>query len=372
MDDNDPLPDIESLVIPAASTAIRPPSSPLVAADTVAAPLRAPQAPAEGAEEKHGLGGPAASVGVCSEGPATPVPPVPGPQFAPAATTTLGPGGVTQVARKPLVKITGRTHPYKPRTPAQIEEFSALWLDVAVPLADIARRYQAGERTVQIWRREFSLPRRDDLARGQGSAQMPPSPGVAPWPEPGSLTPVKTMASAAPRPPGAASGGEVVPKRPTDPLDVPEIAALLAEIRDEARKMTAVSALRPLRRKVSKLAALASASTPHNWATLHAMAQEQARALLWAEHCEAKLPDVEADAQQTRKDAASQLMKELKSVLTPEEQAILARVVKAGADRLIARHNGQPRAPTDLPGAPPSAQHNGKVQTRSGPTSYPA
>ena len=50
------------------------------------------------------------------------------------------------------------------------------------------------------------------------------------------------------------ANGEVL-KRPTDPLDVPEIAALLAEIGNDARQVTAVSDLRPLRRKLTKLTA---------------------------------------------------------------------------------------------------------------------
>ncbi len=305
------LPNIETMVIPAKAEA-KPEAAPWAA--TSAAAPQAASSPAARSDDFTAAEG---SSGVCAEAPAAAEPSPVGAQGTPAVSIGAEP-----------IKLNGREHPWKPRTQAQRAEFAALWRDLSVPVPAIARRYRCGERTVQMWRAEFGLPGRDELARARDVASSR-KPSLVLEPKPSS--PASTAMGPAP-----GSGAA----RPADPLEVPEIAALLVEIGDEARRMTPTSDLRPLRRKFQKLAALTTASAPHNWASLHALAQEQGRALVWAEHCEAKLPKPEVDQAQLRKDAALQMMHELRSVLPPEEQALLARVVKHGADLLMARGRG--------------------------------
>ena len=62
------------------------------------------------------------------------------------------------------------------------------------------------------------------------------------------------------------------------------------------------------------------------------------RAMLWARKTEASLPKTAADPIALRREAAAQMMRELRSVLNVDEQATLARVMKIGADRLVERH----------------------------------
>jgi hypothetical protein len=150
-------------------------------------------------------------------------------------------------------------------------------------------------------------------------------------------------------------------------MDIPEIAGLLAEARQDALKMTATSDLRPLRRKLSKLAALTTTTMPHSWTSLHDLAQEQARSLLWAERCEADLPEPVTDAFELRKAAGTQLMLEAKSVLNNEEQQALAKLMWTASNRLLAKQGkARPAAPGDPPGTPPP-ERNGKTQPRLEP-----
>lgn len=151
----------------------------------------------------------------------------------------------------------------------------------------------------------------------------------------------------------AKPGNGESPKRPGDPLEIPEIAALLGEIREDALKITATSELRTLRRRWSKLAALTTTSMPHSWTSLHALAQEQSRALVWTEQCESKMPRPNIDDQKLRIAGACQFVQEIKSALSPEDNAVFATPCKRGADVWMARQgtNGASGLANSLPGS---------------------
>lgn len=345
IDDTEPLPNIESLVVKARPSVFEGATWPAASPCGV----QGQSGDAGSNLEPEGLEGPE---GVSPQGP------------GPFSGLPLGlpstPAGADPVAP---VRLNGHAHPWKPRSPAQVAEFETLWRNLTVPLAAIAKRYQAGERTIQGWRKDFGLPGRDELARAQARGEIAASTGIRVTTAPPETIGSAGYSAATPRPEPSVTGA--APRRPADPLDVPEIAALLAEIGNDARQVTAISDLRPLRRKLTKLTALASASAPHNWSSLHTMAQEQSRALLWAETCEAKLPKAQETIRQLRASAAGQLMHELKSALSEEDQQALAVLVKRGADVLMARGR-QASVPNDLPGES-SYAHNGKQRPQVKP-----
>jgi hypothetical protein len=254
----------------------------------------------------------------------------------------------------PEEKVRGRPHPLKPVTPAQIAEFAALWANPEFTVAQIARTYRAGEQTIRDWRRDFRLPPRPEtLAR---AAKAEAIMGAA-------------MAKADP-----ALNGQVVGTPPDpnlmDPMKDQEIVDALNDLRSEARIMTAHSDLGVLQRKLSRISLLVATKAPlRSWGSLQTAMDAHSRAVLRARQVEASIPRGDADPVMLRKEAAGQLMQELKSVLTPEEQSVLARLVKLGADRLVARGGGGMSEMTnDLPGIPPPA-HNGKVPPYSSPPS---
>lgn len=216
-----------------------------------------------------------------------------------------------------LSRRNGLPHPLKPHTPAQKARFAAIWGNLDTPVTEIAARYRASERTVQNWRVELSLPPRDQLLAQR--RQRPGAAGAA-----GTL----------------AAPGEPLPAdqdRAFDPLADAEIAAMLAEVLDEARKIGPASDLTPLNRKLLRLSVLVVAKNPmQTWDGLGERLAALNRAVLSMRRAEAKMPAPKVDQTQLRRDAASQLMRELKSVLSPQEQSELARLVKLGAARLMA------------------------------------
>lgn len=229
----------------------------------------------------------------------------------------------------------GHAHPYKPSTPDQVASFGQMWFDSAYTNDQIARHYRTTERTVVRWRTEFGMPPRpealkqaaaatkivdsaESVVKGLGRSQAI-SHVVA--------TQVKSQAQAAP----------VDPVR-FDPLMDSEVVQALENIRAEARIMTAHSDLQPLQRKLMRLSVLAATKMPTmSWSGLTVMIESLQRTILNSRRIEADIPTGGADPVVLRKEAASALFKEMKSVLTADEQETLARVVKLAADRLMAR-----------------------------------
>lgn len=232
----------------------------------------------------------------------------------------------------------GRPHPNKPCTPAQIAEFAQLWYDAAYTKEQIARRYKTVERTLTRWRIEFGLPERDNALKHAGHADS--ITGAASAMINGltqATTTLNAMTAGSWAPAGSTVTGQVVPAK-FDPLQDKEIAGLLADVQTEARMITAHSDLQTIQRKLMKLAVLSATKVPvRTWEGLAIVVEALQRSILNARRIEADIPNGGADPVLLRKEAAGQMMRELKSVLTPAEQVSLANLVKAGADRLMAR-----------------------------------
>lgn len=232
----------------------------------------------------------------------------------------------------------GRPHPYKPQTPAQIAEFASMWFDGAYKNDQIARRYKTVERTISRWRTEFGLPPRDEALRQKGEADSITGAASAAISGLNQAVAITNAMARAGQPQGPAVAGTLVDPKKFDPLQDKEIADMLDDVRSEARIMTAHSDLQHLQRKLMKLTVVAATKVPtRSWEGLTVVIEALQRAVLNARRVEAEIPGSAADPVLLRKEAASQMMKELKSVLTPTEQAALATLVKAGADRLMAK-----------------------------------
>ena len=214
-------------------------------------------------------------------------------------------------------RISRRTSPNRPETPEQIAAFAKLWLDRTYTLEEIGRLYGVNKRTLQKWNSWLGLPPRD----------QPEDHELADEAVIGAITLSREMA------PNRSAAREL-----SNPTDDPEIARALEEIKDAARAITLHSDLASIHRKLSQLAVLVAAKAPaQSWVGLQVCIESLMRAILNARKVEARLPFPEADQVQLRKEAAAQLFREMRSVLSDGEQAELARLVKLGADRLMQR-----------------------------------
>jgi hypothetical protein len=257
-----------------------------------------------------------------------------------------GSGAAHQADQGPALtrKTNGRAHPYKPLTPMAIAEFAGMWHDKNYTVAQIAKRYRCGERTVQDWRMEFGLPTRPDALKAQAEVNTLAGSAVSMVDAVTTAARVQVAMARAPgQPDPGAVAGQIIgypplPPDALDPLKDQEIGDAMRDIMSEARIMSAHSDLKALHRKLSRLAVLVAVKAPrHTWDSLLFTVEGLARATLRARQVEAQIPEGEHDPVQLRKEAAGQMMRELKSVLTPSEQQALATLVKAGADRLMAK-----------------------------------
>lgn len=169
---------------------------------------------------------------------------------------------------------------------------------------------------------------------------------VQKWSEALSLGPRSAPAgTSAPPPDASATASTTGWTGDLNPLADHEIRQALDDIQRVALDMTAHSDLTGLQRKLARLSILVAAKAPiYSWPGLRDAIEGLSRAMLHARRVEARLPETGADPVVLRKEAASQMMRELKSVLNPEEQAVLARVMKAGVDRLM-KGQGRPQSP---------------------------
>ena len=235
----------------------------------------------------------------------------------------------------PAPKSSGKPHPFKPVTQPQIAEFAGLWHDPAFTNEMISARYRTVERTIQRWRVEFGLLPRDQAVRAGLRAHdiMGAAQGVV-----ARVNEVSALTRAMDAAPVA---GQVMPGVSADRLDPfkdPEIVEAMNAILAEARVMTGHSDLQVLQRRLARLAVLATAKVPvRTWDSLATVVESLSRTVLYMRRVEAEVPSTSADPVLLRKEAASQMMREMKSVLAPGEQAELARLVKMAADRLMAK-----------------------------------
>ena len=232
----------------------------------------------------------------------------------------------------PFAKRNGHVHPWKPQTPDQIAEFANLWYDPAYTNDQIARKYKAGASSIDRWRVEYGLGGRTEAMRAGVTANdiISAASGVV------SRVNEMTAVSAAMDRAAARTGQVMDPK--LDPMKDAEIVTLINDMVSEARIMTAHSDLQVLQRKLMRVAVIVNGRAPvQSWAGLALVMEGLSRTILYARRVEAEIPSSSADPVLLRREAAGQLMRELKSVLTPEEQNTLATIVKAGADRLMKR-----------------------------------
>jgi len=273
--------------------------------------------------------------------------------------------GPVDANNQPLGKAHGLTHPWKPRTPAQIAEFAALWHNLDVSLPHIAKRYRANVRSIQKWRKEFKLRSRD-VVRELGAEAAKLSAGtdqiVKTMTEAGQVSAEMIKAqtalgidlgSRAAETQAAIARGDLIPLhdgtlvdpqvvRNWNPMKDPEIAALVEEVRREARMITQHSDLTAIQRKLAKVSILVSTKMPvYTWETLHTIIEGLSRSVLWARKVEADIPQSGADPVLLRQEAGRQLFRELKEALSKEDQEALAVLVKRGADEIM-RNKGIP------------------------------
>lgn len=222
----------------------------------------------------------------------------------------------------------GKTCPLKPRGAAEIAAFKALWHDPSETVATLARRYGCGQRSIQIWaRQEFGLePRPLALRRSVAAARED----------------ARMTLAAVTAPLGAPGVGTAEPRVPPGPLEDPEIAAIMADLQEEARRLGPGSDMASINRKLARLSLLLAAKAPaQTWESLEERVAALSRATIWMRKVEAELPAPPVDQQQLRREAATQMMKELKSVATAEEERELATLMKRLSDRLIADRAGK-------------------------------
>lgn len=236
--------------------------------------------------------------------------------------------GVTPADRKKY----GTQHPYKPVSPDQVAEFAQMWYDPAYTIDQIARRYHAGSTTVSRWRAEFGLPDRaiavDQAKKADNMVDVFKT----------GISSLKGIVAATQAQGGPVLTPTVVDSDRFDPLKDPEIVKALEQIRSEARIMSAHSDLQPLQRLLMRLSVVAATKLPvASWTGLTVIIESLQRTILNARRIEADIPLGQNDPVQLRKEAAGQLMREMRSVLSPDEQAALAKLVKAAADRLMAK-----------------------------------
>ena len=280
--------------------------------------------------------------------------------------------GPADPANIPCVKLRGMTHPWKPRTPAQIAEFAAHWHNTDLSIPSIAKRYKASTRSIHKWRIEMGLQRRDVLRElGTQAATVAEAAGrvVADMAESAKVSERMLQAQAvlgielglkAAATSAAAARGELValadgtlidPQvvRNWNPLKDEEIAALVDEVHREARQITQHSDLTALQRKLAKVSILVSTKMPvYTWESLQTILDGLSRTVLWARKVEADIPQSGADPVLLRQEAGRQLFRELRDVLSKEDQEALAVIVKRGADAIMARKATTPAATNGL------------------------
>lgn len=259
---------------------------------------------------------------------------------APGSTpASLAPTPLPRPKQVPASKTPGVALPHfnQPQTPQQVSAFADMWHDSALKVEQIARHYEASRHTITAWAKKFGLPDRIHAMEIGDRARRLAASGAEPLSGPGAARIVGDAADLV-APAFSAVAGRLVDPKSWDPLSDPEIKASLDDLRGEALIMTAHSDLTTVQRKLARLSLLVATKAPTaSWVSFQNVVEGLSRALLNARRIEAKIPRGQVDASTLRREAAASLMKEMKSVLGPEEQAALATLVKAAAERLMAR-----------------------------------
>lgn len=224
---------------------------------------------------------------------------------APSRPTSPAKPAVGPAAQKPEVRTIPTGAGRRPKTNAEIAEFADNWLNPAFTVRQVADAYGvAALSTIRAWRVAFGLPEHP--------------------------LPVKD-----------AVDGQLMPfanQLLNEPHKDPEIMEAVRDVLAEARMMTSHSDAQVLQRKLTRITVIAAAKMPlRSWEGVVATFDSLSKSTLHMRRVEAEIPRGDVDPVALRQEAASILFKEMKSVLTDEEQGILADVVQKASDRLMAR-----------------------------------
>lgn len=258
----------------------------------------------------------------------------PGPQAEPEPRPTPTPMPAPSEAatgRQHHIRANGKANPYKPTTPEEKAIFLRQWRNPAYTLKVMGRRYHCCARTIQKWAEGFGFGPRDEAEHATLAGSID---HVA-----ATLKDAAALAQAVawvPQASNALEQPEVQADVRFNPLADPEIKAAMEDIQREALMMTTHSDLAPVQRKLARLSLMLASKAPaQSWPSLQDAMEALGRVFLHARKVEAQLPEMGADPVILRKEAAAQLFKELKGVLSVEEQGEMARLMKLGVDRMM-------------------------------------
>ncbi|MFC1678637.1 hypothetical protein ACFL2T_00255 [Elusimicrobiota bacterium] len=192
------------------------------------------------------------------------------------------------------------------------EDFIALWHRADLSVVDVAERLGVSPQAANKRARKLGLPKK---RRRTGAMRLR----------------AQLIQTAAPL-----ADGQAVPGAPwlTDPEVAPLCRTYWQTLQD-ARTAQDLYSLRPLQ---LRLCAVLAFRYPQAEALYRDLA-DMAKILLQSQRVEADMP-TRSDPVHLRQEAARQMMIELGSVLTREEQETMSRLIRVGAERM-ARKNGQ-------------------------------
>lgn len=219
------------------------------------------------------------------------------------------------------------THPRKPRTPHEVSEFEALVRSDILTMEEIGKRYGTSERTIHRWAGEFGV---GNIRRRRAGFRGPFRAGARDIAR-STVRAVEEIGKLA----GLGTPG--VRRDVASPTDDADVAGVLDEIRRLSLETRTTADMAKLQVPILRLLCLLTAKAPHHtyW-SLFGSAQELFRLILCARKVEGDLPPAHNPAT-LRQEAARQLMQELGSVMSHEEQQVFGRMLNVAADRIDAQ-----------------------------------
>ncbi|MFH2203109.1 MAG: hypothetical protein ABIJ96_08355 [Elusimicrobiota bacterium] len=230
-------------------------------------------------------------------------------------------------------------------------------------MGDIAALYGVTTRQIRRWRESLGLTDRNVIRNLE--------PGAASMVRQAEATgkTVEEIARDAIQRRYGGEGGQgtagPMPMEAHGPLQNEEIKAAMEVFRQRAAEIDSTSDLYVLQRAALKVYALVVALNPkRTWSGDADAMKAVVKTTAWTRKLEAGLPSGPKDEQALRKEAATQLMRELKEALDPADQEVLAVLVKKGADKIMAQHNGssQHQWPTNTPGTNGRSRNGGNTK----------
>ena len=243
--------------------------------------------------------------------------------------------GVSGERAKKIIDKKGIHTEYHPDTPEKIAAFIRLWHDPEYTVLALSKRYRVTVSTVAHWRKRFGLQAKSKAeALGDSVVNSLVETARA------SKVMAEVAVSSAARTveaqvlAGTASGARDL----YNPMTDPEIAQIIAEMGRMSREVTPHSDLAAMCRLNLKLLTLATTKLPHNsWSTMILHFEAQLNMMLRVRKIEAELPEGAGDPGALRREAANEMIAEIKSVLSEDEQKTMAGLIAEAATRLRAK-----------------------------------